>query len=198
MLRRGLISVKPLRIAYGLLACFFVAERLLRRGRAAASLREGQDDRGTTRAIGRAFGWSMLSLCAAPIMNRSGVGRVGSPRLPWAGIAAMVAGLALRVWAAQILGAFYTRTLRTSTEQRIVEEGPYRVVRHPGYLGVLLLWLGAGLAAANWIAAAAIAAALARAYSKHMDAEEAMLAATFAGDYARYAGRTRRLIPFVY
>jgi protein-S-isoprenylcysteine O-methyltransferase Ste14 len=190
--------VKPLRIAYGLLACFFVAERLLRRGRAAASLQEGQDDRGTTRAIGRAFGWSMFALCIAPLLNRRRIGPVAGPRLSWGGIAAMAAGLGLRVWAARVLGAFYTRTLRTSGEQRIVEEGPYRLVRHPGYLGVLLLWLGAGLAAANWIVAATIAATMARAYSRRIAAEEAMLAATFGVEYARYAGLTRRLIPFVY
>jgi protein-S-isoprenylcysteine O-methyltransferase Ste14 len=110
----------------------------------------------------------------------------------------MVGGLVLRVWAVRVLGAFYTRTLRTNAGQRIVAEGPYRLVRHPGYLGVLLLWLGAGLSTANWIAAATNMGFMVRAYRGRIQTEEAMLAATFGDDYARYAGRTWRLIPFVY
>jgi protein-S-isoprenylcysteine O-methyltransferase Ste14 len=113
-------------------------------------------------------------------------------------VALMGAGLGLRVWAALVLGAFYTRTLRTSAGQRIVAEGPYRLVRHPGYLGVLLLWLGAGLATANWIAAATIMAFMVRAYARRIQTEEAMLTATFGDEYLRFAGRTWRLIPFVY
>src|SRR5258708_1479204 len=58
----------------------------------------------------------------------------------------MIIGLTLRVWAAQVLGRFYTRTLRTTDKQRIVQSGPYHLIRHPGYLGTILIWIGAGLA----------------------------------------------------
>jgi Isoprenylcysteine carboxyl methyltransferase (ICMT) family len=51
----------------------------------------------------------------------------------WGGVALMGGGLVLRVWAARVLGAFYTRTLRTSAGQRVVAEGPYRLVRHPDH-----------------------------------------------------------------
>ena len=190
--------VRPLPIAYGLIGCFFVAERLLRRGKEAASLKEGKADQGTTRAIGAAFGVSLLAMALAPILNRFRIGRLFSAPLAWGGIAAMLAGLALRIWAARVLGAFYTRTLQTRSEQRVVTEGPYRIVRHPGYLGDLLLWPGAGLAAANWIATAAIVTAMGRAFRKRIATEEAMLAEAFPEDFPRYAGRTWRLIPFVY
>jgi protein-S-isoprenylcysteine O-methyltransferase Ste14 len=110
----------------------------------------------------------------------------------------MLAGLLLRIWASRVLGSFYTRTLRTSTEQRLIAEGPYRLVRNPGYLGDLLLWLGAGVATANWIALAAIVFPMVGAYWGRIQAEETMLADAFPQEYQSYARRTWRLIPFLY
>jgi protein-S-isoprenylcysteine O-methyltransferase Ste14 len=71
-------------------------------------------------------------------------------------------------------------------------------VRHPGYLGVLLLWLGAGLASANVLVAGLIAISMGRAYRRRIGSEEAMLTDTFGEDYVAYTHRTRRLIPWVY
>jgi protein-S-isoprenylcysteine O-methyltransferase Ste14 len=196
MTRRRLVG--PLPVAYALLGCFFLAERLLRQGPDAASLEEGTTDQGTTRAIGRAFGQSLLALAVAPLLNRRRLGRLTAPRMAWGGIAAMVAGLTVRVWAARVLGASYTRTLRTSTTQSLVAEGPYRLVRHPGYLGVLLLWLGAGLASANALVAGLIAVSMGRAYRRRIRREEAMLTEAFGEDYVAYTRRTWHLIPWVY
>jgi protein-S-isoprenylcysteine O-methyltransferase len=141
----------PMRVAYSLIGCFFVVERLLRRGENARSLQEGQADRGSTRAVGAAFGLALLALLLAPLLNRLRVGRLLSETWAWSGIAAMLAGLVLRIWAIRVLGAFYTRTLKTAVGQHLIAEGPYRLVRHPSYLGDLLLWLGAGIATANGI-----------------------------------------------
>lgn len=190
--------LKPLHAAYGVLGLFLVAERLLRRGAEARSFVERPTDRGTTRAIGIAFGVGGLALDVAPILNRRGIARLYGTGPAWVGVLIMAGGLALRIWAARVLGAFYTRTLRTSAQQHIVASGPYRLVRHPGYLGDILLWLGAAVASANGIAALAITAAMGRAYHARMVAEEAMLAETFGEVYPPYAGRTWRLIPFVY
>ena len=190
--------VEPLPVAYAILGCFFLAERLLRQGPDAASLEAGKTDQGTTRAIGRAFGQSLFALAVAPLLNRWRLGRLTVPGMAWGGIAAMVAGLTVRVWAARVLGAFYTRTLRTSSTQSLVQEGPYRLVRHPGYLGVLLLWLGAGLASANLLVVGFIMVSMGGAYRRRIRSEEVMLTNTFGEDYLAYARRTRRLIPWVY
>jgi len=190
--------MKPIKIAYSLIGSFFVIERLFRKGEAARSLEEGHADRGSTRAIGVAFGIALLALLIAPLLNRLKFGRMQSKTLSWSGICAMVVGLMLRIWALRMLGTFYTRTLKTSTEQRLIEDGPYRVVRNPGYLADLLLWLGAGFASANWIVLVTIAFPMVRAYQNRIKAEEAMLAEAFPQDYDRYASRTWRLIPFLY
>jgi len=188
----------PIRVAYGLIGCFFVAERLLRQGESAKSLQEGQADRGSTRAIGAAFGLVMLAMLVAPLLNRQSIGRYHGEKAAWSGIAAMLTGLVLRIWASRVLGAFYTRTLRTAAGQHLIADGPYRLVRHPGYLGNLLLWFGAGVATSNWIVSSAIAFFMVRAYRYRIRAEEAMLADAFPREYQGYASRTWRLIPFIY
>ncbi|MEO8971284.1 MAG: isoprenylcysteine carboxylmethyltransferase family protein [Ktedonobacteraceae bacterium] len=190
--------MRPIKIAYSLIGCFMLIERLLRKGEAAKSMQEGQADRGSTRAIGAAFGFAMLVLLIAPCLNRLKLGSIQSKTLAWSGIVTMLVGLMLRIWASRVLGAFYTRTLRTSAEQRLIEEGPYRLVRNPGYLGDILLWLGAGFASANWIVLATIAFPMMWAYRSRIKAEEAMLADAFPQEYTGYAGRTWRLIPFIY
>jgi hypothetical protein len=114
-------AARPLAVAYALLGCFFLAERLLPQGPDAASLEAGTTDQGTTRAIGRAFGQSLFALAVAPLLNRWRLGQLMAPRMEWGGIAAMVAGLTVRLWAARVLGAFYAGTLRTSTRQSLVE-----------------------------------------------------------------------------
>jgi protein-S-isoprenylcysteine O-methyltransferase Ste14 len=120
-------------LVYGLIAVFFGSDRFLRRGTAATSLQAEAADQGNTQAIGQAFGTSMLALLLAPTLTALGLGRVPQrDRLFRLGVFGMVAGLLLRTWATQVLGTSYTRTLRVGQEQRVIQSGPYRVIRHPG------------------------------------------------------------------
>ena len=48
-------------------------------------------------------------------------------------------GLALRAWSMRALGSYYSRTLRTTSDQVVIESGPYRVIRHPGYFGSIMV-----------------------------------------------------------
>ena len=143
-------------LAYLLIALFLFLEGRLRRGRSAKSLERGQSDRGSTGLIGGAFLVTGLALLGAPVLNHSGVARVHAGTLGWVGLGIAILGIALRVWANRTLGRFYTRTLRVSEDQPLVERGPYGVIRHPGYLGVLLLWVGSSLATLNWISGKSI------------------------------------------
>ena len=59
----------------------------------------------------------------------------------------MLLGLLIRVWLARTPGGFYRRTLRVTEKEQIVEKGAYRLVRHPGYLGITLSYVGSGVAA---------------------------------------------------
>lgn len=127
--------------------------------------------------------------------------RVPVPQLPRiagpAGLALQVSGLTLRAWSMRTLGTSYTRTLRTESEQRVVDTGPYRLVRHPGYTGSLLTWIGFALTSRSMPVIAVVAALLGRAYYQRIAAEETLLKRDLP-DYTAYSTRTKRLVPFVW
>ena len=184
---------------YALIAVYIVGERFLRQGKAATSLEGPESDQGSTRAVGKALGVSIVFLLLAPILNSRRVAVLPKRRLLFrVGVLAMVVGLVLRGWATRILGASYTRTLRVAADQRVIQEGPYRVIRHPGYLSTLLVWLGAAVALANWIIITMVSIVMFRAYGKRMEAEERMLLDTFGDEYRIYMSRTGRLVPLLY
>lgn len=140
----------------------------------------------------------MVLLLIAPFLSHVGLGKVDGLALAWARIAGMVLGISLRVWANHTLGAAYTRTLRIVPGHSVVSDGLYRVLRHPGYGGMLLMWLGAGFALRNWIALVGMALVLGWAYGRRMNAEEEMLLASLGEEYRAYTRRTWRIVPFVY
>lgn len=184
-------------IAIAFLAVFFVIEGRLRVGDEARSLASGAADRGTTRGIGLAFGFSIVCVLVSPLVNTIGVGRLPEPAA-WSGLVIMVGAIGLRVWAARVLGASYTRTLRTSAGQRLVQAGPYGLIRHPGYAADIALWLGGGLATSNIVIVLVVLLVVSAAYRARIAAEEAMLLEAFGDDYRTYSRRTWRLIPRLY
>jgi protein-S-isoprenylcysteine O-methyltransferase len=117
--------------------------------------------------------------------------------LAWIGVSIGAIGLAIRIWSMRVLGRDYTRSLRARDDQAIVDRGPYGVVRHPGYLGSMLVWFGSRLAL-NWLVAIATAIALVAVYAYRIRAEEQMLGEQFGEQYRAYQARTKRLVPFVW
>lgn len=116
----------------------------------------------------------------------------------WFGIVLMFAGLALRWYAIRVLGKFFTRDVATRTGQYVVDTGPYRRIRHPSYSGALLMFLGTGIAMANWASLLAIVIAAAAGYGWRVHMEEQALCADLGASYRDYMRRTRRFIPFVW
>ena len=107
-------------------------------------------------------------------------------------------GISIRLWANRTLGEYYTRTLRVATAQTIVQKGPYRNIRHPGYLGSMLMWVGAGLATTNWLVVSLAVVVMSAAYYYRIRVEEQMLMATMSAEYLEYKARTWKLIPFLF
>jgi protein-S-isoprenylcysteine O-methyltransferase Ste14 len=188
----------PTLVVYVLLAGFLVIERLLRRGHAALTLKPGAADRGSTLFVGLSFGVGLLAVVLAPLLNADAIGLQLPPLLRWIGVVLMVLAVLLRIWASRTLGAFYTRTLVVGAQQRLIQAGPYRLVRHPGYLGTLVLWIGAGIAAGNGMILGGIAVLFLVAYGYRVRVEEVMLTRSFGEAYRQYARRTWKLIPFLY
>jgi protein-S-isoprenylcysteine O-methyltransferase Ste14 len=121
---------------------------------------------------------------------------VSPPLLAGAFVAA--GGLVLRLWAIRTLGRFFTATVQVAAEQRLVQSGPYRVLRHPSYTGALLAVLGLAVAFACAVGIVVTLALGIAAYTYRMAIEERALVAELGDAYRAYCERTWRLVPFVY
>jgi len=111
-------------------------------------------DRGTRSLL--VGGWLVAFLAAMWVAVAVGQGsgwRLGRWHLP-AGLIVMWIGLAIRIWAVVVLGSAFRTTVEVDAGQRIVDSGPYRLVRHPSYTGILLIAVGFGLTLGNWLSAA--------------------------------------------
>ena len=117
--------------------------------------------------------------------------------LAWIGIGLLAVGSALNVWAMSALRGLYTVRLSVQAGHRLVTDGPYRIVRHPGYLGFVLLLPGMAFALGSLTILVFVPVLLAWIVTRIRD-EEAMLVTEFGEAYRNYQGRTKRLIPYLY
>jgi protein-S-isoprenylcysteine O-methyltransferase Ste14 len=115
-----------------------------------------------------------------------------------AGIIIVLGGLVLRGWSILTLGSYFTGSVMVSADQPVIATGPYKLLRHPSYTGLLLACAGFGLTAANWVSLAAMVALPLSVLLWRIRAEERALAATLGDRYAAYAARHKRLIPLVW
>lgn len=168
-------------------------ELVLRRPGEASRLTGSPMDRWTTPLLVAGY---VVAVVTPLVLAPMGLGAAGD--VAWVGVGLAVLGLALRAWAMATLGSSYTRTLRTEASQQLVTTGPYRWLRHPGYAGSLLVWVGATLAFGTWLGAVIVAALMLGAYAWRIRGEEAMLEASFGRAYLDYAACTSRLIPGIY
>ena len=116
----------------------------------------------------------------------------------WLGLMLMWCGIALRLWSFQTLGRYFTFTVQTSEDQQVVSTGPYRVIRHPGYAGVLLAVMGIGFVMDNWISLMVLTAGAAGGLVYRIRVEEGALSRDLGGRYQDYARNRKSLVPFVW
>jgi protein-S-isoprenylcysteine O-methyltransferase Ste14 len=115
-----------------------------------------------------------------------------------AGTLLLLAGFLLRSYAIRTLGRYFTAAVVVVPDQPVVQDGPYRWIRHPGYAGGFLMFLGVGLALGSWLSLLVFALEILLVYSRRIRVEERALLGTMGEAYREYMLRTKRFIPFVY
>ncbi len=113
------------------------------------------------------------------------------------GVILILLGIVVRQWAIAVLGGFFSLVVRVGEDHKVVKNGPYRLVRHPPYTGVLITFLGIGLAVQSLAAVATLLLVYAFAYGYRMHVEEKTLSSELGADYREYMKHTKRLIPYL-
>jgi protein-S-isoprenylcysteine O-methyltransferase len=112
----------------------------------------------------------------------------------WAAFLVMVAGLALRGWAVFILRGFFTWNIELQPGQSIIQTGPYRFIRHPGYTGAFMIFAASCFLLHSWAAGVVASISLALAFQRRIRLEESLLRENFP-EYTAYAARIGALVP---
>lgn len=196
--------------AYGIgglvVLLLYAVQSEIRFGARARTIRSGASDRKSTLAISIAAAVPVLGFALTVKANSPGLSSwlprwfreavvPGLPLVAWIGVVLGVLGLTLRLWAVLTLRERYTRTLLVQSEQTIERGGPYRWVRHPGYLGSLLCLNGIALASGNWVTVIASLLVTSMAYNYRIKVEDEMLVASLGADYAEYRHQVGALLP---
>ena len=175
---------------------YLISELLLTVTRRSRSRSGTKQDRSTLRLL-----WViiMASVAAGTYAARWTAAALPHGRMfAFVGVLLFVAGLLLRWWAIVTLGRFFTVDVTIEKDHELVERGPFRVVRHPSYTGVLLAFVGFALSLRNWAAMLVMLLPIFAAFIHRMNVEEDALSRALGSRYADYMRRTKRLMPFVY
>jgi protein-S-isoprenylcysteine O-methyltransferase Ste14 len=131
------------------------------------------------------------------LIRTIGVGSlaVDSLALEVVGVIVFLSGLGLAVWARIYLGRNWGMPMTEKDEPELVTTGPYRLVRHPIYSGILLAVFGTSLATNLSLLIAAGVIGIYFIYSAKV--EEKIMTSSFPNNYPSYRMRTKMLIPFV-
>jgi protein-S-isoprenylcysteine O-methyltransferase len=154
------------------------------------------EDRGF---LSRAFVIFILSnLLAVPCLRLFPAASYGTYFTSGLGLGMMLVGLLLRWWSIVHLGRLFTVNVAVAIDHRVVDDGPYTLIRHPSYTGVLLLIGGVALCFGNFSSDLVLIAPYATLVMTRMRIEEAAMARELGESYRAYMKRTKRLIPGIY
>lgn len=117
--------------------------------------------------------------------------------LRWSGVAVAISGFALLQWSQETLGKNWSDTPVLLKEHQLVQEGPYRLIRHPIYTAFLLILGSYGFLSANWFIGLSWFGMSIIDILMRIRFEEKIMLEQFGEEYATYMQRTGRLFPYL-
>lgn len=168
-------------------------------------IRDRKRGKGKTTIDGRTRYYNFISLTVSPIAAAilTGVPDVRSLGIRNAyvfgiGCGIMALGLGLRLWSIIVLGKYFRTTVEVDENQRVIQNGPYRLIRHPSYTGLILTCIGYGVALQNAISFLIVIVFPTIALLYRIGIEETALAAGMGAEYESYQMHTKKLIPGIW
>lgn len=118
------------------------------------------------------------------------------PSFRWATLGLAAAGFLFAWWARITLGRYWARNVSRKADHRVIDTGPYALVRHPIYTGIITATIATALLKATWVAWAGVAVMTAGWYVKAR-LEERFLHGELGEAYDAYRARVPMLVPFI-
>jgi protein-S-isoprenylcysteine O-methyltransferase len=112
------------------------------------------------------------------------------------GLILTIVGIAFAIWARFYLGGNWSAIVAIKQQHRLIQSGPYAIVRHPIYTGLVLGALGTALVVGEFGAFLAVVIVFAGWQAKAAQ-EESFLRTEFGDAYLRYQQHVKMMIPFV-
>lgn len=123
---------------------------------------------------------------------------VRAPGWMLASIVLIAVGGGFRLWSIAALGRYFRAVVHIQEDHHVVRSGPYRVLRHPSYTGLLVGLLGIGLLIGNYASAVLFELLVIAGVLYRIKVEEKVLLDGLGDDYAAYMRETDRLVPGVW
>jgi len=114
------------------------------------------------------------------------------------GIFLVITGMVIRIKSILTLKQHFTYTVTKIENHELIETGLYKIVRHPGYLGQILIFTGTAVSLSNWISVILMLVAVLLGYIYRIKVEEQFMIKQMGKTYTDYQKRTKRLIPFIF
>jgi protein-S-isoprenylcysteine O-methyltransferase Ste14 len=114
----------------------------------------------------------------------------------WLGAAVTIPGLLFAVWAREHLGSNWSRSVTIKQDHELITTGPYAVVRHPIYTGILTGFLGMAIAISQ-VRGFIVFVLIFLVFWIKLRMEEQWMRSQFGETYATYARQTAALVPYL-
>ena len=115
----------------------------------------------------------------------------------WLGAAVTVAGLLFAVWAREHLGRNWSRSVTIKQDHELITTGPYSLVRHPIYTGILAGFLGTAIALSQ-VRGVMVVVLIFLVFWAKLRLEEEWMRSQFGETYATYIRHTAALVPYLF
>jgi len=114
------------------------------------------------------------------------------------GMTLAVAGFVIRIHSIVMLKQYFTYSVTKVENHKIIETGLYKFIRHPGYLGQLIIFAGISISISNWLSILTMMIPVTLGYLYRIKVEEAFMLEELGESYLNYQTRTKRIIPMFY
>ena len=114
------------------------------------------------------------------------------------GMALAVLGFVIRIHSIRTLNQYFTYSVAKVENHKIIETSLYKFIRHPGYLGQLIIFIGISTSISNWLSILVMMIPVTLGYLYRIKVEEGFMLETLGEDYLNYQKRTKKIIPMIY